>query len=176
MTDRELAPALADNTPVHDTSTIAGWGVDADTRNDPTYPYRQREREDGHGAPTRWVRPAEQRGDTEVLQSIEYRHRPAVYGSALPPQGLSGAMRRAAFRWSESNLLHWLILMGADRVNVVEGLASDLAQGRVPNIPAEMGMAAGWKHDRKAVLTKAAVTLVMVGGALAIGRRALGRN
>ena len=34
---------------------------------------------------------------------------------------ISGAMRRLAFRWSESHWLHWLMLMGADRVNVVEG-------------------------------------------------------
>lgn len=175
MTDKTVTLAPRASHPV-DVSTISGWGVDADTRNDPTYPYRVRAQDEDHGAPTTWEKPAAQQSGTEVLQSIEYLDRPAVYGSALPPQGLSGAMRRAAFRWSESNLLHWLILMGADRVNVVEGLASDLAQGRVPNIPAEMGMAAGWKHDRKGVLTKAAVTLVMVGGALAIGRRVLGRN
>ena len=38
----------------------------------------------------------------------------------------SGVIRRAAFRYSENDLRHWLMLMGADRVNVVEGLGQDL--------------------------------------------------
>ncbi len=32
-------------------------------------------------------------------------------------------IRRAAFRYSKNDLRHWLMLMGADRVNVVEGMA-----------------------------------------------------
>jgi len=153
-------------------TTIRGWGVDADSRNDPTYPYRDRSRDRVVGA--NWERPAAQKAEVEVLQSIEFVNRPAVFGSALPPRGLSGAMRRAAFRWSESNLVHWLMLMGADRVDVVEGLAGDLASGRIPNIPGEMGMAAGWKHDRANVVRKAAVGLLLAGGALALARRRRG--
>lgn len=173
MTDKTLSLDPRASHPI-DVTTIAGWGVDADTRNDPTYPYRERARPDDHGAPTTWQKPARQQSGTEVLQSIEYVERPAIYGSALPPKGVSGAMRRAAFRWSESNLLHWLILMGADRVDVVEGLASDLASGRIPNIPGEMGLGAAWKHDRKGVLTKAAIGLAVAGGVLALTRHRRG--
>lgn len=167
MTDKAMTRARTP-APAVDTSKIPGWGVDADPRNDPTYPYRDRSRDDGLALD--WDRPVEQQSDVEILQSIEYRHRPAVYGTALPPRGISGAIRRAAFRWSESNWLHWLLLLGADRVNVVEGLGDDLAQGRIPNIPAEMGARAEWKHNKKGFAAKAAVVLALAGGALALSR------
>jgi hypothetical protein len=53
--------------------------------------------------------------------------------------------------------------MGADRINVVEGIAQDLGRGKVPNIPAEMGLPAAWEHDRKGVATKLGVTLAVTG-------------
>lgn len=113
-----------------DTRTIPGWGSAIDEANDPTYPYRERDNDDHSGA---WQRPAVQAVSVEVLQSIEHKWRPAVVGTSTPPRGLSGTLRRLAFRKSESNLLHWLLLMGADRVNTFEGVFQDLARGRVPN-------------------------------------------
>jgi hypothetical protein len=74
---------------------------------------------------------------------------------------LSGAIRRTAFRYSESDWTHWLMLLGADRVNVVEGLLADLAHGRIPNIPAEMGVRSAWQHDRQALVAKTAVTVAL---------------
>ena len=137
-------------------SNVVGWGVDVDPRNDPTYPYRSRGNDDHSGA---WDRPPLQVPDVEILQSIEHVRTPAVFGTSTPPSGLSGAIRRGAFRWSESNWMHWLLLMGADRVNVVEGVVQDLARGKVPNIPAEMGVGAVWQHNRKGLATKVGVTL-----------------
>jgi hypothetical protein len=141
-------------------ATVRGWAVDADPKNDPTYPYRRRERDDHSGE---WERPPLQESDLEILQSIEHKRTPAVFGTSTPPSGLSGMIRRGAFRWSESNWMHWLLLMGADRVNVVEGIAHDLSRGKVPNIPAEMGMGAAWRHDKKGVATKVGVTLAVSG-------------
>ncbi|HEY0115059.1 MAG TPA: hypothetical protein VGB54_05010 [Allosphingosinicella sp.] len=141
-------------------ATVRGWAVDADPKNDPTYPYRRRERDDHSGE---WERPPLQESDVEILQSIEHIRTPAVFGTSTPPSGLSGMIRRGAFRWSESNWMHWLLLMGADRVNVVEGIAHDLSRGKVPNIPAEMGMRAAWRHDKKAVATKVGVTVAVSG-------------
>ncbi|MXP42487.1 hypothetical protein GRI75_12635 [Altererythrobacter soli] len=166
-----MSEARTARTPV-DTSKIAGWGVDADPENDPTYPYRDRSRD--HGLSTDWQRPTQQRSDVEVLQSIEYKHFPAVYGTTVPPRGVSGAIRRAAFRWSESHWLHWLMLMGADRVNVVEGLVEDLARGKVPNVPAEMGARAEWEHNRQGFLTKAAVFAGVSAGVVLLFRRSKG--
>ena len=45
----------------------------------------------------------------------------------------------AAFKQSENDMRHWLMLLLADRVNVVEGLIDDLAHGHVPNLFKEMG-------------------------------------
>jgi hypothetical protein len=138
-----------------DTSTIRGWGADANSDNDPTFPIRHREDRDTRGLA--WTRPTHQDSDVEILQSIEHNRRPAVIGTSTPPSGISGMIRRYAFRRSESDWLHWLLLMGADRLNVVEGVIEDLGKGYVPNIPAEMGARAEWKHNKKGFVTKAAV-------------------
>lgn len=113
-----------------DRSTIPGWGAAIDPRNDPTYPYRERENDDHSG---RWERPPVQNPDVEILQSVEHKWQPAVVGTSTPPRGLSGSLRRLAFRKTESNLLHWVLLMSADRVNTLEGVAQDIGRGRVPN-------------------------------------------
>ena len=41
-----------------DTSTIPGWGVDADPENDPTWPMRDRDYDDAPGR--HWTRPPQQ--------------------------------------------------------------------------------------------------------------------
>jgi hypothetical protein len=155
-----------------DRSAIAGWGVDADPENDPTYPYRERGKDDHSGE---WARPPVQRSDVEILQSIEHKRRPAVFGTSTPPSGLSGMMRRGAFKYSESHWAHWLMLMGADRVNAVEGIVEDLARARIPNIPAEMGMRSEWKHNRKGLVTKLAVTAALSAVAIALLSRSRSR-
>jgi hypothetical protein len=152
---QERTAAAASKSPI-DPARVVGWAVDADSENDPTWPYRDRSNDEG---PTRhWERPPLQRSEVEILQSIEHVRTPAVFGTAVPPRGLSGLVRRGAFRWSESNWLHWLLLMGADRINVVEGLVEDLARAKIPNIPAEMGIRSEWKHNRKGLAMKVGVT------------------
>jgi hypothetical protein len=81
----------------------------------------------------------------------------AVFGTTLPPSGLSGSLRRFAFRYSESNWMHWLSLLIADRVNVAEGLISDVRNGHFPNIPKEKGWNAKWKYDRRKTIGNIAV-------------------
>ena len=152
-----------------DPSTVHGWGVDADPENDPTYPYRDRGRDDG--LTKDWERPPQQRSDVEILQSIEHVRTPAVFGTATPPSGLSGLVRRGAFRWSESHWLHWLMLMGADRINVVEGVVEDLARGRIPNIPAEMGIRSELRYNKRGFAKKVAVAAALSAATYALLRR-----
>ena len=52
-----------------DTSTIPGWGVDADPQNDPTFPMRHQEDQRDRGLT--WQRPDQQKPTVEVLRSIE---------------------------------------------------------------------------------------------------------
>jgi len=161
---------------VIDPAEVNGWGVDADPKNDPTYPMRDRSGD--NAVRMTWERPPLQRQDIEILQSVEYNRRPAVFGTSPPPSGISGMVRRAAFAYSESDWRHWLMLLGADRINMVEGLAEDLGRGRVPNIPAEMGMGTEWRHDREGVIRKVAIaaTVTLVAAALLGGRNGRSRS
>jgi hypothetical protein len=143
-----------------DPATVIGWGVDANPENDPTYPMRDRSHEEKNGS--KWLRPPVQQPGVEILQSNEHIRQPAVVGTSTPPSGLSGVIRRAAFRWSESAWLHWLLLIFADRVNVVEGNLSDLAHGRLPNHFREMGLASEWRADRGRFIRRGATAVVVV--------------
>ena len=55
-----------------DTSAIVGWGVDADPENDPTYPYRDRSKDDHSGE---WDRPTQQEPQVELLVRSQERGR-----------------------------------------------------------------------------------------------------
>ena len=145
-------------TPI-DAKGVTGWGVDANPDNDPTYPYRDRSKDEG--LTRNWERPPQQSSNVEVLQSIEHIRTPAVFGTSTPPRGLSGMVRRLAFRWSESHWFHWLMLMGADRINVVEGVVEDLARAKIPNIPAEMGIRSELAHNKAGFAKKVAVTVAI---------------
>ncbi|TXK52654.1 hypothetical protein FVR03_00935 [Pontibacter qinzhouensis] len=143
-----------ENKPV-DYNLIKGWGIDADPKNDPTYPMKHRTNEEQKGYT--WDRPTQQPINIEVLHSNERPNVTAVFGTSTPPSGLSGMIRRYAFQYSENSYGHWLPLLLADRVNVVEGIVDDFINGKVPNILAEKGYKAEWKHNRTGLLQKAAI-------------------
>src|ERR671913_643777 len=147
-----------------DPSQIEGQGVDADPNNDPTYPMKHRT--DGEHAGYAWERPQQQPISVEVLHSNERPDVTAVFGTSTPPSGPSGAIRRYAFKYSENSYGHWLPLMLADRVNMVEGVLGDLARGHVPNVFAEMGWKAEWKHNRKSLVTRVAVGAALASAAV----------
>ncbi|HEX9996330.1 MAG TPA: hypothetical protein VGB45_04240 [Abditibacterium sp.] len=137
---------------IKDPSQIKGWGIDADPKNDPTYPMKKRN--NGEHAGYSWERPPLQPVDVEVLHSNERPNVTAVFGTSTPPAGLSGMIRRFAFKYSESSYGHWLPLVLADRVGVVEGVVEDLTHGHIPNIFSEWGWKAEWKHNRKNFVTE----------------------
>ena len=150
---------------VIDPSQIKGWGVDADPKNDPTYPMKKRN--DGEHAGYSWERPPQQPTSVEVLHSNERPNVTAAFGTSTPPAGLSGIIRRFAFKYSESSYGHWLPLMLADRVGVAEGYLDDLSRGHVPNVFAERGWKAEWKHNRKSLVTRVLVGAVVASAAVA---------
>ena len=145
-------------------SQVKGWGIDIDLENDPTYPMKTRS--NGEHAGYSWQRPPQQTGDVEILHSNERPNLSAVFGTSTPPAGLSGAIRRAAFNYSENSYAHWVPLMLADRIGMVEGVVSDLARGHVPNFFDELGLKAEWKHNRANLVTKLLVGAVV--GAVAV--------
>lgn len=141
---------------------IQGWGADLDRKNRPAVPMER--------TPPRFIDakegPLEQQPErVEVLVSPERPGITPIFGTAQPPAGLSGAIRRVAFKSTENDLRHWLLLMLADRVNVVEGVVDDLAHGHVPNILGEMGIRSEWKHNPAGLVKKAAIAGAVVGAA-----------
>ena len=86
--------------------------------------------------------------------------------------GLLRSHARAAFRYSESSYGHWLPLVLADRISVVGGVLGDLKQGRVPNVFAERGWKAEWKHNRASLVGRIVLRIGLVCAAiLYLGRR-----
>lgn len=145
---------------------IEGWGADLDHAHRPAYPMeRTPPRLDAVPA----LPPQLQK--VEILRSNERPGMTPLFGSSVPPSGLSGLMRRAAFQFSENDLRHWLILLAADRVNVGEGLVADLAHGHLPNIFREMGGPAEFRYNRAGALRKVALATAVTGLAIYLLRR-----
>jgi hypothetical protein len=142
-----------------DYSQIKGWGVDADPENEPTYPMKNYTGDDHQRI--NWERPPLQPDMGDILKSNERPTLSAVYGTSVPLSGLSGAIRRYAFKYSENSYGHWLPLLLADRINVVEGIVDDLKQGHIPNFFAEKGMKADLKYNPKGFATKVLVTVAV---------------
>jgi hypothetical protein len=144
--DRKIA-----NTP----KDIPGWGMDADPENDPTYPMKTRNGADYERI--NYEKPPQQPQTIEVLQTIERPTITRVFGTSTPPAGLSGSIRRYAYKYSEGNATHWMTLILADRVDVVQGIIADIKNGHFPNLIAELGWPAEWKYNRKKFVTRLAV-------------------
>jgi len=138
----------------NDMPHIQGWGADLDRKNRPAVPME-------HKPPRLDVQPLplkRQRPDVEVLVSTEHIHGlTPVFGTTVPPRGLSGWLRRQAYKLSENDVRHFLMLMLADRVDMVEGLGEDLARGHVPNVLAEMGIKSEWQYNKAGLVRKAAI-------------------
>jgi len=138
---------------------IVGWGIDADPDNNPTYPMKNYTGADHDRL--NYERAPQQRSKLEILHSNERPGLTRVFGTSSPPSGLSGMLRRYAFKFSEGSSGHWMTLILADRVNMVEGIIDDLAHGHVPNFFAERGWNAEWKYNRKAVIKNLAIGITI---------------
>lgn len=147
---------------VDHTSTIKGWGSDLDANMRPGVP---RDKAPDLGAEHLYPPIEQQVARVKIHKSTEHARLTPVFGTSCPPRGLSGRMRDFAYQFSEGRLIHWLTLVAADRVNVVEGLIEDLSQGRVPNIPKEMGLRSELRYNAagfaKKVVVAAACTYAL---------------
>lgn len=157
-------------------SHIPGWGIDADPGNDPQYPMRSKPTEQHKGFES-WQRPTQQPADVEILHSIERPNLTAVFGTTCPPRGLSGWIRRMAFKSSENMYRHWLPLLLADRIDVIEGIVMDLVRLRVPNYIREKGWPALWKYNKAKFFKRAGPAMAMVAGGIVwlVGKRVSAR-
>ncbi|MES2901225.1 MAG: hypothetical protein V4723_15955 [Pseudomonadota bacterium] len=149
-------------------SHIQGWGADLDRSMRPAVPMEHSPpRLDG--APL--SPPPQQEENVEVFVSPERPGITPLFGTSTPPAGLSGLLRRMAYKMTENDIRHFMLLLLADRVNMVEGIGQDLMQGKVPNVLAEMGIKAEWQHNKAGLVRKAAVATAVAGLAYYLVKR-----
>jgi len=150
-----------------------GWGADLPQENRPAVPM---ERKPARLEGVHWDHPEQQAQHVKVLCSVERPGITPLFGSTVPPRGVSGMLRGAAFRYSENDLRHWLLLLAADRVDVGEGLLGDLLSGRVPNLPREMGLRAEWQHNPRGAVHKVGIAVGALALLYLLRRRRRGRR
>lgn len=162
---------------------VAGWGVDLDPLDRPAVPKEQLQLDNG----AHWTFPERQVAHYERELSPEHKFLTPVFGTSCPPRGVSGAIRRYAYRYSEGRTIHWLLLVFADRVDVVESSVGALLRGKPDNLLAERGLGAelkyhgirsrfgrhraDLKHQPVDILLSAGVGLLVVSGAYALARK-----
>lgn len=102
-------------------SDLPYWGVDLRPEDRPGVP---REAPPHPLASAYWSEPPRQPIEGEVLTRAGLTRPTPVFSTALPPVGVSGALRRIAYRAPDHRVLHWLLLLAADRVDVIQNLPS----------------------------------------------------
>jgi hypothetical protein len=123
---------------------IPGWGVDLDPADRPSVP-KMRFDPDGTGA--HWTFPERQEFEGFREKSIEHEMLTPVFGTSVPLKGLSGLIRRYSYaRFSEGRAAHWLLLLGADRVDVLESRVTALLAGNPDNPITETGVLSELSH------------------------------
>jgi hypothetical protein len=123
---------------------IPGWGADLDPKDRPSFP---RERFDPAASGAHWDFPERQEEKWPRERSIEHAFLTPVFGTATPPKGLSGVIRKYAYaKYSEARAAHWLLLIAADRVDAVESHLRSFATLHPDNPITETGVLSELSH------------------------------
>lgn len=144
-----------------------GDAVDADLSARPGVPM-EAEPAQAAGEPQR---PERQAGAEHHLKRSAIDEPTPVVGTAQPPRGLSGMIRRAAYAIPETRARHWMLLMLGDRVDVMEGRLGRSLAGPVERLGYDD--AAAWTRANPWPAAIAAATGVV---ATALALRALSRR
>ena len=115
---------------------IPGWGADLDPADRPSYPREQPGIETG----AHWDFPERQPEKWPRERSVEHAFLTPVFGTSTPLAGVSGAIRRYAYKYSEGRAAHWLLLLAADRVDAGEHHLKSLATLHPDNPVTETGV------------------------------------
>ncbi|MBX3229252.1 MAG: hypothetical protein KIT84_18475 [Labilithrix sp.] len=97
---------------------IPGAGVDGSQEARPGVPMEKETPEPAGNA--HWLTPQRMPDPGWIQKRAGLEELTPVFGTTVPPRGLSGLMRRAAYRIPEHFTSHWLVLLAADRVDVLE--------------------------------------------------------
>jgi hypothetical protein len=122
---------------------IPGWGADLDPRDRPSFPKLLDNPETG----AHWDFPERQVENWPRERSIEHKFLTPVFGTSAPLKGISGVIRRHAYRkYSEARAAHWLLLIAADRVDAVESHLASFLSTRPDNPLTETGVKSEFTH------------------------------
>jgi hypothetical protein len=123
---------------------IPGWGADIDPKNRPSVP---KLRFDPDFAGAHWEFPERQPEKWPRERSVEHKFLTPVFGTSCPPRGVSGAIRKFAYKkYSEGRAAHWLLLMAADRVDAGENHLRSFLTPRPDNPITETGVLSELSH------------------------------
>lgn len=152
---------------------VPGWGADLDPANRPAVPKERFNPNTG----AHWEFPERQYANYDREKTTEHAFVTPVFGTSCPPSGLSGIIRRFAYKkYSEGQSAHWLLLMLGDRIDVIESSVKDIFRGRPDNFFSEMGLMSEFKrHGLKSRIGRGRndlkhlpVDVVMFAGKLAL--------
>jgi hypothetical protein len=96
---------------------VTGWGADKNPKDRPGVP-----QETAPEPLTHTNTMVRQQTDEPAPFVGPNRFLTPVYSTALPARGLSGLMRRAAYKMPDYKPQRWMLLLAADRVDVIEHL------------------------------------------------------
>ncbi len=123
---------------------IPGWGVDLDPKDRPSVP---REQFDPTFSGAHWEFPERQPEKWPRERSVEHKFLTPVFGTSCPPKGLSGVIRKYAYKeYSEGRAAHWLLLLAADRVDTVESTLRSFVSLHPDNPITETGVLSEFSH------------------------------
>jgi hypothetical protein len=98
-------------------AAVPGWGIDRTPDHRPGEP---REAAPHPVGGAHWSAPARQVSAVPVLKRADLAELTPVFSTAAPPHGLSGELRRLAYAYPDQDDKHWVLLLLADRVDVIE--------------------------------------------------------
>ncbi|HEV7428827.1 MAG TPA: hypothetical protein VGQ46_20940 [Thermoanaerobaculia bacterium] len=141
---------------------VTGWGVDLNTR--PMFPRElPSDVTTVRGDVRDWQTPT-----MKVHMSVEQPNLTPVFGTSCPPKGLSGLLRDYAYQFGEGANRHWMTLVLADRVDMIESMVADLFRGRGDNYIAEKAWSAKWKYADTAQRRRYATMAAAAVGGIAV--------
>jgi hypothetical protein len=122
---------------------VPGWGSDLDPADRPAFPRERSDLDSG----AHWVLPEQQDELTPRERSIEHTRLTPVFGTAQPMKGLSGVIKKFAYRrFSEGKATHWLLLVASDRVDAIESHLASLATLRPDQPITQSGVRGEFTH------------------------------
>jgi hypothetical protein len=123
-----------------DIDQVPGAGIDLPRSRRPGSPMESALR-DAAGAQGNPI--ARQAVSGEILKRADLRELTPVFGTAQPPQGLSGILRRYAYKIPDHQPRHWAVLFLADRVDVYESAVDEAFRRRPAATTAAVVLLAG---------------------------------